>query len=105
MIYLLNCTGLVFSVDLKIGYHPIRIKEGDEWKTAFKTKYGLYEWFVMPYGHNNIPITFMRLMDHILWAFIRKFVGVNFDDIINKSLDERVKYLSTWCFSTWGTLY
>lgn len=70
------------NIDLKSSYHQVPIEPFDVWKTSFKSKEGLLEWFFMPFGLTNSPATFMRLKDDILDAFTNTFMMVYADDIL-----------------------
>jgi hypothetical protein len=70
------------KIDLKNGYNLIRIKPSDEWKTAFKIQYGLYEYTVMLFGLSNAPATFQNMMNHIFWDILDLGLIVYLDDIL-----------------------
>jgi hypothetical protein len=70
------------KIDLKNGYNLIRIKPGDEWKMAFKTWYGLYEYTIMPFGLSNTPATFQNMLNHIFRDLLDLGLIVYLDDIL-----------------------
>eukprot|EP00253_Pinus_taeda_P001770 PITA_01770 len=76
------------NLDLKSGYHQVRVKEEDTQKIAFKTKQDLYEWLINPFGLCNAPTMFMRLMNDVQCPFIDSFIIVYLDDIM--------VYCATW---------
>ncbi|GBG61569.1 hypothetical protein CBR_g22366 [Chara braunii] len=85
------------KLDLKSGYHQLEIRQEDRYKTAFKTRYGHFEWLVMPFGLTNAPATFQAAMITEFRHMLDRFALIYLDDILvyNQSLDEHVEHLRT----------
>ena len=85
------------KLDLKSAYNLIRIKEGDEYKTAFRTEFGHYEYLVMPFGLTNAPAVFQSFINDIFNEQINRYVQVYLDDIIiySKTLEEHIQHVRT----------
>ena len=80
------------KLDVVAAFHRIRIAAGDEWKTAFRTRYGLFEWMVTPFGLANAPSTFQRYINWVLRDFLDEFCLVYVDDILIYTDGTRKEY-------------
>jgi hypothetical protein len=70
------------KLDVIAAFHKIRMREGDEWKTAFRTRYGLFEWMVTPFGLANAPSTFQKYINWALRDFLDEFCSAYVDDVL-----------------------
>ena len=78
----MNRAKIFIKLDLKNGYYLIRMAKGDEPKIAFRTRFGLYEWKVMPFGLCNAPATFQAMMDDLFHDMLDEGVVIYLDDIL-----------------------
>jgi len=85
----MRCMHIFSKIDLRFGYHQVRIKEEDINNTSFRTMYGHYEFTVVPFGFSNEPYVFMCLIYGVFREYLDKFIVVFLDDIITYSKYEK----------------
>ena len=87
---------MFFKINSILSYHKVCIKEQDNEKTEFRTRYEHYEFFVVPFGLTNAPATFMCLMNNVLCPYLDNFVIVFIDDILvySKNEEEHAEHLA-----------
>ena len=90
-----SCVKVYSKIDLRHAYHLVRIANGDEWKTAFRMRYGSYEWLVMPFGLTNAPSTFQRFINTVFADMLDVTVIVYLDNILiySDNLEDHKKHV------------
>jgi len=93
----LSSATIYTKLDIQDAYYNLRIRAGDEWKTAFHTRYRLYEYCVMPFGLTNAPASFQRWMNEILSEYLNIFCVAYLDDILifSQNLEDHQKHVQT----------
>ena len=84
------------KLDLQGAYNLIRIKEGKEWKTTFRTRFGLFKYLVMPFGLTNAPASFQALINDLLWEYLDVFYTAYLDDILiySENLEDHKQHVA-----------
>ena len=84
------------KINIRKAYYRIRIKSGEEWKTAFRTRFGYYEYMVMPFRLTNVPATIQTLINDILKEYLDRFCVIYLDDILiySNNIEDHKKHVS-----------